>query len=751
MTAAADPTHGQWQARQELRSIEALTRGGIRVDRVEPPTDPSDDMLVDLLVNCAAPQSWQPAVELEANERVMVAVPPDYPLRAPGVGTQHRRFARLPHVVWGSGICLYLSPDDWDPGRGMYGFVERLLAWFTQVAEGTIDGPDVPWDPPITASAPADGLLVVRRNLPEELESDPDLWLATAVIELTGSGSFELQRWLPPSTESATIAGAAFLAPVVALPGPVDFSYPTRLGELVTAMERQGMTAEDFEATLAEAIESAAAYRAEPGGSEVPVLPIILLASPAPAHVPDGSRCAHLAAWILDTGRPRAATPQDIVRWLKVYDQRPRVTTRRDGSRPIRWLAGKRVLILGCGGLGAPVAEICARAGASRIALVDNALVTPGILVRQPYMLDDVGMPKAALLADRLSLISTLLRAEYTNQDAVDLVADEFDHLHADLVVDATASPAVAAAIERARWSRRDPCPPILSVMVGHRCDLAAGTLALSRASGGGADVLRRLAVSASDDDTLTDLLDDFHPDPPRTEIFQPEPGCSDATYMGSAADLMSFAAHLLNDAAVVLDAQLDEEIAPTRWATVLRSPTAAGPGAAPQRLHWPADVTVRDPDHPYEIRLDLDALAMMRREVVTMSERRGPAVETGGLLLGQIDHASRVVWVSEAQGPPAGSESSVEGLKLDPAFARAAVADRRSCSRGLVGFIGAWHTHPSGHAGPSVVDQAAMQEMAENSSEAALLLIAGAPADQWQRWIAGECLPAWYARLYFP
>ena len=721
------------------------------MDLVEPTTSPPDDMLVDLLVDCAAPQSWRPAVELDANERVTVGIPPDYPLRAPWVRTRHRRFARLPHVVWGTGICLYLSPDEWDPGRGMYGFVERLLAWFTQVAEGTIDGPDVAWDPPITAASPADGLLVVREDLPDALESDPDLWLASAVVELTRTGSFELQGWLPRSTESATVAGTAFLATVVALPRPVDFSYPTCLGELVAAMENQGLSPERFAATLAEATESTAAYHAETGTSDVPVLPLILLASPAPAYVLGGSRCAHLAAWILDTSQPTAITPQDPVRWLKVYDQRPRVTTRRDGSRPIRWLAARHIIILGCGGLGAPMAEICARAGAARITLVDSALVTPGILVRQPFLLDDVGMPKAAVLAERLPLISTQLRTEYAYRDAVYLVANEFDHLHADLIIDATASPAVAAAIEQARWSRRDPCPPILSVMVGHRCDLAAGTLALSKASGGGADILRRLAVSASDDETLTDLLDDFYPDPPRTEIFQPEPGCSDPTYMGSAADLMSFAAHLLNEAAVVLDAELNEEVAPTRWATVTRSPTTAGPGAAPHRLHWPADVTVHDPDHPYEIRLDLDALVMMRCEVGAMSRRRGPAVETGGLLLGQIDHASRVVWVSEAQGPPVGSEASVEGLKLDPVFARAAVADRRSSSRGLVGFIGAWHTHPGGLAGPSVVDQAAMQEMAENSNEATLLLIAGGPADQWKRWIGGESLPAWYARLYFP
>ena len=92
---------------------------------------------------------------------------------------------------------------------------------------------------------------------------------------------------------------------------------------------------------------------------------------------------------------PRSATG-------KVLKRAPAAVTQ--GS-PLHWLAGKRVLVLGCGALGASAAEACARAGVAALHLVDNGLVTPGILVRQPYGDADVGQPKARSLAARLATI----------------------------------------------------------------------------------------------------------------------------------------------------------------------------------------------------------------------------------------------------------------------------------------------------------------------------------------------------------
>jgi integrative and conjugative element protein (TIGR02256 family) len=282
-----------------------------------------------------------------------------------------------------------------------------------------------------------------------------------------------------------------------------------------------------------------------------------------------------------------------------------------------------------------------------------------------------------------------------------------------------------------------------LSVMVSHDCSIGAATLALPGANGAGVDILRRLAVTASEDDELADFLDAFHPDLPRTGRFLPEPGCSDPTYVGSAADLTAFAAWLLNDALTVLG-MAPHETAPKRWATVVRSPSAGRPRLASQRRHWPEPLLRADQQHGYQIRLDRTALADVRREVTRMAGRRSPDVETGGLLLGQIDHASRVVWVTEAQGLPAGSEAAAEGLRLDPSAARAEVDGRLFRTRRLVGFIGAWHTHPRHAAVPSTTDDHAMREMADANGAPVLMMIFGADRDSRGR-------PNWSASLYFP
>jgi tRNA A37 threonylcarbamoyladenosine dehydratase len=64
--------------------------------------------------------------------------------------------------------------------------------------------------------------------------------------------------------------------------------------------------------------------------------------------------------------------------------------------------AGKRVVIWGCGALGAPIAESIVRAGASAVILCDSASVHPGVLILQPFIDDDLGRAKAVVLAHRL-------------------------------------------------------------------------------------------------------------------------------------------------------------------------------------------------------------------------------------------------------------------------------------------------------------------------------------------------------------
>lgn len=736
---------GQWQARRELQAIEKLTNGGVRIGEIREPVDEKFELVIVLVINCVERQDTAAiGVELQDVESVLVRIPSDYPLRMPMAVITHDRFATLPHVVWNSWICLYLSEDDWDPSHGMFGFVERLLTWFQHVAEGTASGPDQPWDPPITRASWYDGMLVVAPDVPDTLEDDPALWSATAVLEQVGPGRFALRSWVDGDIRNAAAGEDGLLAPVVGLPEPVAFSYPRHLGELMGGVRgQQGGAAFHV---LAKAV--ATPYDVPDGVDPDRVLPLVLVVSPAPRYVKGGSRCAHIAAWWVDTLESTEFSPSTPLSWMTVYDQRPRTTVRRDSTRPTDWLAGKRVLLLGCGGLGAPTAEFCARAGTARLDLVDRAVVRPGVLVRQPFTLDDIDRPKVDVLRLRLEAVGEDVVVCGQRVDAIDLLTDQAHSLDVDLIIDATASAGVAAALERMRWTRDGPNLPVLSLTVGHRCDLATATLSLPTATGGGSDVLRRLAVTALQNDSLHDVLDDLLPDPPRTEMFQPEPGCSDPTYVGSAADLASFAGQLLNQALIVLRAPV-HPAAPASWAAVVRSPGDDGAGAPAQRLHWPADRIVHDPDHGYEVRLDIATVAAIRGEIARSAVAGSPHVETGGLLLGQIDHAARVVWVNEADGPPPGSDHRVGSLGLHLDGAQDMIEQRLIESRQLIGLVGLWHTHPDGPTSESAIDQLAMDDIVARRHTPTLLVIVsgtgGAAVNE------PESRPTWWARLHFP
>ncbi|HVI31760.1 molybdopterin-synthase adenylyltransferase MoeB [Phenylobacterium sp.] len=101
-------------------------------------------------------------------------------------------------------------------------------------------------------------------------------------------------------------------------------------------------------------------------------------------------------------------------------------------------LKGARCLIVGAGGLGAPVSMYLAAAGVGSIFLADPDTVDASNLQRQViYTEDDVGLPKAEAAADRLHALNPhVFVAGYTGafdaESADELVTD------VDLVLDGT-------------------------------------------------------------------------------------------------------------------------------------------------------------------------------------------------------------------------------------------------------------------------------------------------------------------------
>ncbi|WP_267419830.1 MULTISPECIES: HesA/MoeB/ThiF family protein [unclassified Curtobacterium] len=116
------------------------------------------------------------------------------------------------------------------------------------------------------------------------------------------------------------------------------------------------------------------------------------------------------------------------------------------GDRTLGRLAAARVLVVGAGGLGAPVVAYLAGSGIARLTIVDPDVVDPSNLARQTlFTAVDVGRHKAQVAAERAAAVDPECR--------VDAVVERF---HAglvaghDVVVDAADSLLVTRAVSDA-------------------------------------------------------------------------------------------------------------------------------------------------------------------------------------------------------------------------------------------------------------------------------------------------------------
>lgn len=792
-------TQGQQQALEELREVSAAEPNALEILQVFPSTT-SNWLPIEISVAAASigrmdasETATGPRAYMRTRERFVVNVPPQFPFVRPEVTVSHERFADLPHVQWQHYICLYLSPStEWHPVDGMFGFLERLISWIEQAAAGTLDPIGAPLHPPVAYATQDGGTAVISADTPRDVALP---WVGYALFKQSEGQAIELVAWLGgneaarllamPSIEllAKLIAIDASKTPVrlglaVLLAEPVPFEFPTQGNDLLDLLAARGVSRDELLDGLAHV--SFLNHRISRVDRSSRQTVFVVLGTPS-RGVAGGETAQHLTVWRLPPGASLAASELEQVasstefaapagaqvrkvvsRWLdanrvdwaRVYEQRPEVTIRRDHGSPLEWARGRTIAIIGCGALGGTAAEHLARAGAARFHLFDNGFVSPGVLVRQPYDHADIGSAKVDALRAHLHRVRNDLRVDSSSSDALRNILTDTDWPpEVDLIVDATANPAVTAALERQRRHRAGMAPPVLSLLIGHTAHRGLATLAPQGYSGGGVDLLRKVKISALSATDLQPFAEDFFPDPPRATYFQPEPGCSETTFVGSFAEVTALTATLL-----------------THTLAFLTTPSPGGPDGhavlfdmgldnAPailRRLSWPKDVTVREEIENLDVRLSPMALAEMRAECQLMARRRSWRTETGGVLLGEIDEACGVIWITSASGPPPDSHASerlficgVEGLDE--------LADRHSTrTRGAARFVGLWHSHPGGQAAPSHIDDVGIGQVVAPIAPAprnALLVIVGAPQSTWMSWLdetqeANLILPGLYTRL---
>jgi ubiquitin-protein ligase len=520
--------------RHALEELRALRRD--HPDRVLEISDPyrSDrnpsDLTVQVRLSMAVIDRPAHDTLLEESETVTLAVGLAYPERPPKVYVDHDRFVDIVHVLYGRLLCIYLNEDrEWHPAGGITDALEQVWKLLEDAANNRFDPKTALFHPVggLNPATPGTGAAVVRAfpGIPgKPLSVASARWRTEGRIDVGPAGAF--------------CGPASMRALTVTVPGRLPFGPGDNLGRVL-----DNITAADgpARATVLGALQRTAS-------SIGPGLPVVLTLAVArgtnaedgwhlcTARFSLGASALRLVVGATSSAEIEAAfNPGTRMEWFSMSDQRDELAVRRDARRPANAFEGLHVEVWGCGALGSWIAEILVRAGVARITLVDRRGIEAGLLVRQNYVEEDVGLPKASQLKVRLEAISDLVEVE----PVVDTAARPSKRT-CHLVVDATVNEAVAALATP---------PPPGTVVAAVATDVESASLGLlvvgssEHTPAEVQDVLSSEVLSRGD-------LEPFHRfwnDPDPDDMVLPAPGCSTPTFHGSAADAMGLASSMVN------------------------------------------------------------------------------------------------------------------------------------------------------------------------------------------------------------
>ena len=714
-------------AREQIREIAEASDSTVQLH--DETTLPSGYGQFDISIRFDGLERVENGLHVRARERFGVFVPPTFPFVYPSVRTPHVCFSGFPHVQWRRYLCLYRSSADWRPEDGMYGFIKRLDAWIRDAALNNLDPEDAPLHPPVAYST-VRRLVVPKADTPL-VEGSP--WFGWAELQQRHNRT-EIISW----KEHGQVCSAHF-APAILLYKDLPFEYPENVCDLLKEFEFHGIDYAPFILRLA-------SY-AQHSGPGVPLT--IVLGTPMRRVVPGGHALQHLAVWEISTGdadklrelnitaqladdAQQKAAIMEVVKWSNtakigwcmVCEMRPEVTNRRDHSSPMAWFRGRRVAIWGCGAVGTHVAESVVRAGATTVGLVDNKTVTPGLLVRQGFEDVDIGKFKAEALAERLKRIEPDLETIVSTDDLIQHITGVDPFPNVDLIIDCTASLAVRTALERVL---RDVGlrPAIASIAIDGQAVAAIATLSKLEHSGGTLDLVRRLKLEACRKPTLSEVLEAFWPKSASDMLFQPEPGCSEPTFIGSNADIAGLSARMLNSIARAI---VNSGDCHTGMGWLLE-----GSGLV-HEFAWFPDHALRDKGRGYSVRVCSHAVREMRGWARRSVRTVGAAIETGGLVFGELNEAAGVLWVTAVEGPPPDSDASETHFTCGTEVMEEVAQEKHCRFRGSVDCVGSWHTHPTSSPHPSHIDVHAVAQLLASSDSTRrtclILILSGSPND---------------------
>lgn len=709
-------SRGQKLALFQLEDIVANSNGALDVLELAAESKSKDYIWAHLSLETKVYRTGN-GIAFRDRERISLHIHPDFPFKKPDIHFRHTRFIGTPHVQWGNSICLYQSGEtEYDPSDGMFGFFGRVEQWMRAAGKGELDPDDAPLHPPI-AYTKSSTMFVVRADTHTGIVDD-GIWIGRADLRKVRDVRFDLVGWTKLDDWGDTDPGHPIAAAIL-FDKPLATEYPTKVYDLIKLVENAGLSFGQLYSLLR--LFSLVGSEEEPA--------YFVLGAPMRRKAAGKPLRPHLTVWeispdtlktlramVLSKGEDEAARDELVewmvkadVRWCGVLEDRPEIVNRRDGGTLLAALTGKRVLLLGCGALGSAVAEMVLRSSATKLHLVDNGIVKPGILVRQRYADSDIGSAKAIALQAHLQAIGLNCVVTADEGNLANQTLSRFDLNEWDLIIDATASVSVTHRIEEELKAQNLPIP-MLSMSVSAAAENGSVLVKMPLYSGGSHHIARQAKLVAFARNTGHSMVKAFWPEREMVKVFQPEPGCSAPTFIGSAADIDHHAAGLLN-----LGLSRIESLAPDAASLdLVAAPWLRADNNELHRLRYTFKGYARysEQRHGYAV-LRSDVVVLdMAAELKRIARTRSDKVETGGLIFGEIDDAHQMIWVDSVSGPPPDSTASETQFLCGTAGTKELNSFKSAASGKSSRFIGIWHTHPISRGRPSQDDLNAMLQL---------------------------------------
>lgn len=710
-------SNGQQLAFEQLQEIVDASRGTLEI--LSEPKEGKDAGFAYVHLSLGTKHYKNPkGVAFRDRERLCLFVYPDFPFSAPSLHFSHKRFIGTPHVQWGHSICLYQSIEvEWNPSDGLFGFFERVDKWFSAAGCGQLDPDEAPLHPPIAYTS-SETTFVIKADAPLG-SAGKDIWLGRAELRKERNCLFDLIGWTEISNWNVTERVGSHIGAAIILSQPLPMEYPSKLKQLFDVLEESGLPF-----TLIFQLLKLFALMAEEGDPAY-----FVLGTPMRRKAAGEELKQHLTVWEITADALRnlrsLALNQDSnenaltavaewmvnssVQWCKVLEDRPEIVLRRDAGSLSSTLRGKKVLLFGCGALGVAIAECIVRAGAESLALVDNGIVKPGILVRQHFSRSDIGRSKALALKIRLESIGFPCKLTEHDINLKRSALANFNLLDWDLVIDATASTGVSHKIENEVVDGNLPVT-LLSISVSAAAQYGAVSVKMPDYRGGPIQISRQAKLEAFKKHASEAVVKAFWPKQEDIKIFQPEPGCSDPTFIGSAADIVYHASALLNIGLSRIES-LDIHKASF---DLISAPWLSQEVRKPSRIEYEFEQyhTYNEQNRNYQVLQSSVANREIIGEIKRNSRINSDIIETGGLMFGEIDEGHQSIWIDSVSGPPPGSESTPKKFLCGTSGTVEMANFKKLQSGGSSKFIGIWHTHPVSLGEPSSDDLIAMAQL---------------------------------------